>query len=299
MLTIQFDTEAAKTKAIEGPFSSREEIEAACIKSSPDDAAYNSWAVKHDVDPQSGSIVTSAYNPDLLERRYSTLAAQLDDFIAARRGAAPASGLSYRVPANLLSALDLAARENPALPLKALMISTTRETLHFDLREKFPQLQTVIAAPTKDFADRCNDLIAEKAPELTRELSYRSDWRNVPVFDVVAVNPAIHYLDQQGLKDLVRQIADAGPESVVFSNLMPNDDVNGAEQWKTQRYSGGVIPLFIPAKGALTALMNEAGYTLERETKAPVGFDLAKGNSFAAQNPVLENYTYTLAHRLP
>lgn len=286
MLTLKFDPEK---RDITGSFAARAALVDACEKMDPADPAYHAWAVKHGVNPNSGSIVTTAYNPDLLDRRAAALQSRLNEF----KGGPP-SGLSYQIPAGLIGAFDDAAMEGAPDPFKVLMISTTREVLHFDLQEKFPELnlQTVIAAPDKEYADRCNALIAATAPELSDKVVYKSDWHGQG-YDLVAVNPAVHYFDEKGLQDLAGEIAGTNAKLVVFSNLIRNNNADGDPEWKAQRYSGGIIPLRIPARGELARVMQQAGYNLDSFDVEPPTFDQNKGSNFAAQNPTLDNYSFS------
>lgn len=293
-MKIAFDTEAYKTQAIAGPFPSQAALQAACSRSLPYDGLYRSWAFKHGVNPQSGSIITSAYNPDLLDRRFNTLSAQLDDFNGAKQGNSPTSGLTYRIPPNLRKAVSDAAQEQASGTLKLLMISTTRENLHFDLREIMPntvKLQTVVEAPTHEYADRCNKLIQTKAPELATELAFKSAWQN-DYFHVAAINPAINYYDDAGIEKLVTDIRDAGEPHIIISNAMPNDDPDGAPQWMTQRYGGGVIAFCKRSNRDLDILLQNAGYTPTDKNQGPIDFDTNKGSSISAQVPTTVNLAY-------
>lgn len=299
---IKFDPEAYKTAAIAGPYESRDVIEQACSKRDPQDPTYRLWAAQYGVNPDSGSIITTAYNPDLLSNRYKTLELQLKDFIGAKLGLPPSSGLNCKIAPHLRAALEEVAKERSqqASPerLKGLMISTLRENPVFDLLKDFPQLNLRVhrEAATEEDANRSNHLIQTMALELSDTFVYKSDWQG-QAYDFVAVDPAILYLDEEGVKNLMQNISDSGARRVIFSNIMCNTDPNGAAQWKTQRYGGGIIPLRIPARGELTALAQKFNYTCDNDSQAAHSFDLRQ-SSFATQNPVLDNFSF-IRHSLP
>lgn len=292
MSEIVFDPEAYKIKALEGPFPTRAALEDACVEMTVDHPAweqYRQWAGKNGVDPCRGSILTTAYSRDYLQRRYDTLTAQLGDFASGEQ----TSALKFTIPPTLRTAFDDAAQNQSNAPFRMLSITTTRETLFFDLRKNFSKLDlhTVNAATDETYAKKCNDLITAQTPDLSGKLTYTTDWQNQS-YDLVHVNAAIFYQDENGVKETIQKIGDTGAARVVFNNLLPNRNKAGAAEWYGQRSFGGIIPVRIQARGELTALMQKAGYTpIDQDTAAPT-FDLDRTSAFATQFPNEVNLSF-------
>ncbi len=290
MQSINFEDAVPGKNTIVGAFKSRAALIDACEKMDPAHPDYLAWCKRHNVDPNSGSITTTAYNPVLSERREAAQESQL----RVHAGDIPSSGLSYQIHPFVEYALEEAEKEGSSDPYKILMISTTRENMYFDLQKQHPNLNIhmVVAAPDQASAERSNDLIQTKAPDLADKVEYKSEWQGQG-YDHAIVNAAAFYLDEQGLEDLVAQIAGTGARSVTFINQMRNDDADGDPQWKAQ-LNDGVIPLRVPARGELARLMQKAGYDVDSHAAAPATFDQHKASGFAAQNPALDHFSFTL-----
>ena len=142
-----------------------------------------------------------------------------------------------------------------------------------------------------DYAFYCNSAIKTKAPELRDELEYKSKWQEGP-YDLVAFNPVIHYTDEEGLRNYINIAAKSGAKHVVFSDLLPNKDEDGASHWKIQPYSGGIIPIRMLGEGELVTQMKKAGYRLVTENEGSISYAVDEKSGIPKQYPSVPNYTF-------
>ena len=292
MQTINFEDAVPGKNTIVGAFKSRAALEAACEKMDPANPVYAGWADNHDVDPQSGSILTTAYNPVLLGRREEAQGRQLVVHI----GEIPSSDLKFQIHPYVAHDLQETATENgPDKPVRVLEISNTRETLYFELQKQNPHIsiQMATAAHNQEYEQRRNNHLQAKAPDLAGKYEFQSAWAEQD-YDHVIVNAAAFYLDETGLKKLVTDIASTGARHVTFINQLRNDDPDGDPQWKVQ-LNDGAIQLRISGQGELSRLMNGVGYDQRNFAQSAATFDQHKASGFAAQNPLLEHFSFTLS----
>ena len=281
-----------REQGITGHFPSRLAIFESFVRKFPDNETYQAWAKEHSVDPKSGSIVTSVNNLDLLQRRFSTLSAQLKEFAGTQEKDPKAKAA---VPDNLRAVLAAAAENATpdAGPLKMLLVTSLQRIPHFEIRETFPGLKIhiTVAAPTADYEESCNREIRITRPDMSDELVYKSEWQGQE-YDLVAFNPVIQYLSQDELREFIEDVAATGAKHVVASDLLPNRDKSGASHWQTQPYSGGVIPIRMLGKGELVKQMEKAGYKLVAQSDEPISYPVDERSGIARQYPSVPNYTF-------
>ena len=185
--------------------------------------------------------------------------------------------LNFTVPPLLREAFAAAAQDHlTGKPFRVLTVSNTRETLFFDLRRDFPMLNMNMTCAINDpgHAGNNNYLLMRDAKEISGDLSYSTGWQP-QAYDLVHVNAAIFYEDENGVKTLVHDIAATGPERVVFTNLINSS--GDKPEWFAQRSRGGVVPMRALPPQEIVTLMQTAGYKLVDRQTAPATYNVQIG----------------------
>jgi hypothetical protein len=286
---LRFDQLALKQGIALGVYPSREALEASVIPvQKTDDAwpAYETWCEKRGY-ALDGNILTTAYDADYLNRRAETLKEQIQ---RVNRG-------GFKIPECVVEAFSSVAKEkSPSESLNATVLTTGRWNLHFDLQTKFlgKKLTTTYAAATEEYAQRCNKIIRDSTnTEFAKELKFENVWSSVPS-DILLVEFAALYEGETGLNNLAHKIAQTGAKRVALTNLYPNEENEG--YWAAQPSDGGYIPVYIPGKGELAAIMNRAGY---KQSHDPVviapDFPINPASGYKKQYPLIEHHIFELA----
>jgi hypothetical protein len=292
MLRIKFDPEAAKTALFEGPFDSREKLLAACETVTLPNSDYQKWAQDNGVDAATGSIFTTAYSPAYIKSRLATLEGQANDFT----NGTETTGLKFTVPPMLTAAFEAAAQSHKTeTPFKMLTISNTRETLYFNLRKAFPNmnLHAICATATADQALRSNGIIADKASAVAQSLTYTNAWKNQS-YDLVHINAAVFYEARDGVRKMVQDIAATRAERVVFSNLINSS--SDKEEWFAQRSRGGIVPMRALPTQEIVTLMQQVGYKLVDRNLAAVSYDVRASETEISRLLKNDNLSFVKDH---
>jgi hypothetical protein len=293
-LPLHFNREALKQGIALGIYPTREVLVNSTVAVKKTDGvwpeAYESWCQRHgyqSADNKNGDILTTAYDADYLARRMQAMTDQL--------GRVNLGG--FNIPDCVMKAYaDVAASKQPGDVLGTTILSTGRWNLHFDLQEKLPdvKLRTTYAAVNEKYAADCNQIIQNSDPTLSENLEFSNVWTTKPS-DIVLIEFAVLYEDEAGLENLARQIAKTGAKRAAFTNVLPNLDGQAA-YWAAQPSDGGYIPIRIPAKGELTAVMKRAGYKPAHE---PVfiasNFPIDPRSGYKKQYPFIEHHVFELA----
>jgi len=251
MSKIEFNPEARKTKLFEGPYASREALIEACEIVTPNHAAWAQYQTFKEECGVSvaGRIQTTAYNDDLLKRRFATLTTELKNPEGA---AAPVKFVT--------DFLQGVMYETPDRPYKILSVATTRDNLFFAVDKVMPDLKAQVTRfiPDSDAVEIFNDVV-ETNEKISGRLIHTDHFAGLTA-NAAIIDPALMYEDKKALRCLFSDIEKTGAKYIVIHDLMANTDPNGAEQWYGQRYSGGIIPLRIPARNEIDEILAQAGY---------------------------------------
>jgi hypothetical protein len=286
MTVIEFDEESYKTKAFEGYFPTREALIAACTKQDTLSEKYRAWALKHGVDPDSGSIVISAFNPVQQQVRRERLASQMANFVA---GTLPDSDV---VHSDLLAAFGKASNK-----IRTLTI-TTASNLYPQLRNAFPNLNMgfFMASYSEEHAALSNEIVERSAPEHSTNLVHLANWQNMQDIDVAHIDSAAIYEETPGVKSMLRAVAQTKPKDVVINNLLPRKNEGEEGRHRGQRHSGGIIPAQTFSEGEIAGYMKELGYRLKNQTRAKPTYIIRNPQSaFLQEYPELDHYWFELA----
>ncbi len=301
LLAEKFDEFASKKTDFIGPYPDFGALKADCVLGPevPGYDAYLKCAGKYGFDISSGSLITTAHNPFLLQARYETLSRQLKDFHTDRTGSIGTAN-DDKIPDFLKEAFAAAVnksfadgRDMQAQPISVISLSTVRPSALFLLDKKFPALNMHVTAvvQTQDYADHCNELILAEAPELAEKLKYVSHWQGQKA-DMVVVNAYIPYLQKEELEQLTNDMAETGANQIVIANVVANNHQEGKSYVLGQVYGGGAIPVRVPGYDELEKLMRDTDYSLVGQSRRPFSSHIDSERAIARDGSTFNNYHF-------